>query len=134
MKTTILIATLTFAAACHSQHEQHHPSKAATATVAPVAAQETNGVQTVDLKISGGEYQPASFTVRSGMPVRLNVTRDDKPGCGDTLVIPSQNISKEIPVNQVTTIDFTPAQPGDLEFTCGMNMMRGKIVVQRAGA
>ena len=87
-------------------------------------------MQTIDLKVSGGEYQPASFNVQAGKPVRLNVTRDEKPTCGDVLTIPSQNISKPIPVNQVTTIEFTPQQAGDLEFTCGMNMMKGKIVVQ----
>ena len=73
---------------------------------------------------------PASFNVQAGKPVRLNVTRDEKPTCGDVLTIPSQNISKPIPVNQVTTIEFTPQKAGDLEFTCGMNMMKGKIVVQ----
>ena len=70
------------------------------------------------------------LTNQAGKPVRLNVTRDEKPTCGDVLTIPSQNISKPIPVNQVTTIEFTPQQAGDLEFTCGMNMMKGKIVVQ----
>jgi plastocyanin domain-containing protein len=131
MRTLTLFAALTLTAGCQSKHEQH---ATATATAAPVAARQAEGVQSVDLKISGGEYQPASFTVRAGMPVRLNVTRDDKPGCGDTLVIPSQNVSKEIPLNAVTTIEFTPATAGDLKFTCGMNMMRGKIVVQAAGA
>lgn len=135
MKTSALIATLVFTAACQSRHEQHHPSpNAATATVAPVVAQETGGVQVVDLQISGGEYRPAAISVRAGMPVRLNVTRDEKPGCGDTLVIPSQNVRKAIPVNEVTAIEFTPAQAGELEFTCGMDMMRGKIVVQQTGA
>ena len=132
MKTLALVSTLAAACACQAKHDQHSPAPATKTP--PAAAQQVNGVQVVDLTISGGEYRPASFTVRAGMPVRLNVTRDDKPGCGDTLVIPSQKVTKEIPVNRVTTIEFTPAKAEDLEFTCGMNMMRGKIVVQPAGA
>jgi plastocyanin domain-containing protein len=103
---------------------------APAATEAPAPAATATDVQTINLKVSGGEYQPASFNVQAGKPVRLNVTRDEKPTCGDVLTIPSQNISKPIPVNQVTAIEFTPQQAGDLEFTCGMNMMKGKIVVQ----
>ena len=106
------------------------PAPVATATEAPAPAATAGDVQTIDLKVSGGEYQPASFNVQAGKPVRLNVTRDEKPTCGDVLTIPSQNISKPIPVNQVTTIEFTPQKAGDLEFTCGMNMMKGRIVVQ----
>ncbi|HEU4521279.1 MAG TPA: cupredoxin domain-containing protein [Thermoanaerobaculia bacterium] len=126
MKIIVAVATLCLTVAC----QQQAPQEAAVPPPAPVSAQESEGVQTADLKISGGEYQPASLTVRAGVPLRLNVTRDEKPGCGDVLTIPSQNISRPIPVNQVTQIEFTPQEAGELEFTCGMNMMRGKIVVQ----
>ena len=134
MKSLIATAALLLTLGCQQAPETPAadpapaPAPAATETAAPPPA--ADGVQTIDLKVSGGEYQPASFNVQAGKPVRLNVTRDEKPTCGDVLTIPSQNISKPIPVNQVTTIEFTPQQAGDLEFTCGMNMMKGKIVVQ----
>ena len=136
MKLIVMTAVLLFAVACQEQKTAATdpaaspapaPAPAATTSTPPAS---TDGVQTVDLKISGGFYQPASLNVRAGVPVRLNVTRDDKPTCGDVLSIPSHNINKPIPVNQVTTIEFTPSAAGDLEFTCGMNMMKGKIVVQ----
>jgi plastocyanin domain-containing protein len=125
MKRIAVLIAITFVIAC--QQKQEVP---AAPVAPPVAAQAADGVQTAELKISGGEYQPAALSVRAGVPLQLKVTRDEKPGCGETLVIPSQNISQPIPVNEVTTIEFTPAQAGDLEFTCGMNMMKGKIVVQ----
>ena len=135
MKTSILAAvTLVLAFGCQQQPEVTHseaaPAPAAAPAATPTPATPAGDTQTVDLKISGGEYQPAAISVRQGVPVRMNVTRDEKPGCGDVLAIPSQNISRPIPVNQVTTIEFTPQKAGDLEFTCGMNMMRGRIVVQ----
>lgn len=137
MKSLIAVAALFLTIGCHQETDgARATSPAATETTpattepAPVPAATAADVQTIDLKVSGGEYQPASFNVQAGKPVRLNVTRDEKPTCGDVLTIPSQNISKPIPVNQVTTIEFTPQKAGDLEFTCGMNMMKGKIVVQ----
>ena len=134
MKSFIAVTALFLTLGCHQQTTTEtvvtETATAPTATEAPAPAATAADVQTIDLKVSGGEYQPASFTVQAGKPVRLNVTRDEKPTCGDVLTIPSQNISKPIPVNQVTTIEFTPQQAGDLEFTCGMNMMKGKIVVQ----
>jgi plastocyanin domain-containing protein len=135
LKSFIAVAALFLILGCQKQTSTETvvtetSTAPAAATEAPAPAATAPEVQTIDLKVSGGEYQPASFNVQAGKPVRLNVTRDEKPTCGDVLTIPSQNISKPIPVNQVTTIEFTPQQPGDLEFTCGMNMMKGKIVVQ----
>ena len=100
----------------------------APAPASPTPA--TDGVKTVDIKISGGEYSPASISVAKGQPVRLNFTRDEKPTCGDVLVFPALNIRKEIPVNQVVSVDLNPQQAGEIKFTCGMNMMKGTVVVQ----
>ena len=136
MKSLIAVASIILTLGCQQHTEtktvatETAPAPPATATEAPAPTGTASDVQTIELKVSGAEYQPASFNVQAGKPVRLNVTRDEKPTCGDVLTIPSQNISKPIPVNQVTTIEFTPQQAGDLEFTCGMNMMKGKIVVQ----
>jgi plastocyanin domain-containing protein len=133
MKPLLLLATLLLAAAC--QHESRHEAQTATAPPpAPLAARADEGVQTVDLKIVNGEYQPATISVREGLPVRLNVTRDEHSACGEVLVIAAHNVKQTIPVNQPTTIEFTPAKAGELEFTCGMDMMKGKIVVTGAGA
>jgi plastocyanin domain-containing protein len=126
----IAVAALFLTLGCQQQTTETVVTETAPTETAPASTATPADVQTIDLKVSGGEYQPASFNVHAGKPVRLNVTRDEKPTCGDVLSIPSQNISKPIPVNQVTTIEFTPRQAGDLEFTCGMNMMKGKIVVQ----
>jgi len=35
-----------------------------------------------------------------------------------------------LPENQTVAIEVTPEKPGEYEFTCGMNMYRGKLIVQ----
>jgi plastocyanin domain-containing protein len=97
----------------------------APAPAAPAAPKE------FAVKISGAEIIPASLTIPKGEPVRLTFTRDEQPTCGDEIVFASLNIRKKIPVNQPTAIDL-PAQAnaGELTFACGMDMMKGTIVVQ----
>jgi plastocyanin domain-containing protein len=84
----------------------------------------------VTIRISGGTYTPSSVQVQKGQPVRLHFTRDEKPTCGDELVFPALDIKRKVEVNKLTTVEITPQQRGELEFTCGMSMMKGKIVVQ----
>ena len=125
-----IIVTICVIAMFGCKAEQSEPVGAQTPAPAPAPAATSAAVQTVDIKISGGEYQPASVTVVKGQPVRLNFTRDEKPTCGDVVVFPALNIRKEIPVNQVVSVDLNPTEAGELKFTCGMDMMKGAVVVQ----
>jgi plastocyanin domain-containing protein len=34
-----------------------------------------------------------------------------------------------VPAFKTTPIEFTPEKSGEFTFTCGMNMMRGKLIV-----
>jgi len=127
MVKKLMIAALMLSAACAEK------STTAEVPAAPAPVQQstsTGELRQLNILISGADYQPASLNVTKGEPVRLNFTRDDKPTCGDTVVFPRLNIKKEIPVNQVTSIDITPTESGQLEFTCGMNMMKGSLIVQ----
>jgi P-type Cu+ transporter len=39
-------------------------------------------------------------------------------------------ISRQLPAFKTTPIQFTPDQAGEFTFTCGMNMVRGKLIVE----
>jgi plastocyanin domain-containing protein len=39
-------------------------------------------------------------------------------------------VKRGLPLNAPVTIEFTPAKAGDIAFACGMNMLKGVIVVQ----
>lgn len=92
-------------------------------------ASATNGVQEITVTVDGG-YDPSEIVVRAGQPVRLNFYRKDPSSCLEAVRFPEFRIAKDLPVNQTTAIEFTPAQPGRYEFTCGMNMFRGTVEVQ----
>ena len=99
------------------------PRKAAVAP--PVAA---DGPQVVRVAVRGG-YDPARIAVHAGRPVRLVFRREEVEGCSDTVLIPEWGIAQRLPAYEDTVVEFTPRTPGEFEFTCGMHMLRGSIVV-----
>ena len=75
-------------------------------------------------------FEPARVTLRAGVPARLIVTRTTDNTCGTEVVVPSLGVKRALPLNTPVTIEFTPAKAGDVAFACGMNMLKGAIVVQ----
>jgi plastocyanin domain-containing protein len=45
-------------------------------------------------------------------------------------VLPDFGIRRFLPAFQKTTVELTPDREGSFEFTCGMSMLRGRLVVQ----
>ncbi len=93
------------------------------------AQTKEGGVQEVEVTVKGG-YQPASIVVKAGERVRLNFTRREASTCGEEVIIPGFGKRAHLPEGQTVTIEVTPDKPGEYEFTCGMNMYRGKLIAQ----
>ena len=95
----------------------------------PVAAAAGgSGPQSVRIVVEGG-YTPSVITVEAGRPVRLEFERRESAGCTEEVVVPDFGIRTFLPAHQVTPVQFTPVRPGTYEFTCGMGMVRGKLIV-----
>ena len=101
------------------------PREAVTATTGE------SGVQEVNVTVKGG-YSPDVIRVRQGRPVRLNFYRDETASCSDRVIFGDFGIARDLPAFKTTPIEFTPDKSGEFTFTCGMNMMRGKLVVGAA--
>jgi len=89
--------------------------------------------QRVRIVVSGG-YDPSVIRVRAGQPVRLEFDRRETSGCTEEVVLPDFGVRKFLPPHQTTAVEFTPASPGTYEFTCGMAMVRGKIIAEAGEA
>jgi plastocyanin domain-containing protein len=87
------------------------------------------GLQRVRVEVKGG-YTPSVVRVRAGVPVRLEFHRDETNTCTEEVVLPDFGIRTFLPAHRTTPVSFTPAE-GTYEFTCGMGMVRGKIVAER---
>jgi RND family efflux transporter MFP subunit len=87
--------------------------------------------QSVTVTLDEKGYQPASFKLRQGVPARITFVRKVEAGCGTEVVLADYNIKRELPFNQPVTVEFTPSKAGEFKFACGMDMLRGKIIVLR---
>lgn len=140
MKTAVLsLITIAALAACqqaqepvasHETADQVHEQPSGqvagggtTATASPSSPRE------VTIHV-GSNFEPASIPARKGETLRLKFHRTDDKNCGDEVIFKSLNLRRKLPVGQTTVVEVTPDKTGQLAFTCGMDMMRGSVVVQ----
>lgn len=87
------------------------------------------GTQEVTITVQGG-YEPAEVKLRKGIPARLVFDRQETSGCSEEVVIPDFGVRKFLPPFQKTAVELKPETAGSFEFTCGMSMLRGRLVVE----
>ena len=75
-------------------------------------------------------YQPASIKLRAGIPARLTFVRQVEATCGTEIVLADYGIKKDLPLREPVTVEFTPAKTGEFSFACGMNMLKGVLIVK----
>lgn len=102
---------------------------AASAPAAESGADVTAGVQEVRIKVQGG-YEPSLVTLKKGIPVRLRFLRQDTGECSREVKVPAFNVHKELEAMKETLVEFTPTQSGEFAFSCGMEMMKGRLIVK----
>lgn len=88
-------------------------------------------MQGIRVTVKGG-YSPDVIVVRQGKPVRLRFYRDETASCSEQVVSGDFGIAKNLPAYKTTAVEFVPDKPGEFTFACGMNMMRGKLLVEPA--
>ena len=88
-----------------------------------------SGVQEIKVTVKGG-YSPDVIVVKEGVPVRLDFYRDETASCSEQVIFGDFHIARDLPAFKHTAIEFVPDRSGEFTFTCGMNMMRGKLIVE----
>jgi plastocyanin domain-containing protein len=94
-----------------------------------VARVGDGGIQVLHVTVKGG-YSPDTLVVKRGRPVRIDFDRQEASSCSDTVVLGDFGISQPLPAFRTTPVQFTPEKTGTFEFTCGMNMLRGRLIVE----
>lgn len=93
------------------------------------AAVSATGVQEIKVTVKGG-YSPDVIVVKQGIPVKLDFYRDESASCTEQVIFGDFGIARDLPAFKSTSIEFTPDEAGEFMFACGMNMVRGKLVVE----
>ena len=86
--------------------------------------------QDIKITVAGG-YQPNVVTVKQGTPATLTFTRTNAQGCLDVVHSKDLGFEKELPLNEAQTVTIPTDKAGEFEFSCGMDMFSGKVVIEK---
>jgi Cu+-exporting ATPase len=92
-----------------------------------------DGVQRVVVTVRGG-YRPDVIRVRQGVPVEVVFDRQESGDCTSRVVFPDLAVTAALPAFARTTVRLDPVRAGSFGFACGMNMVRGTLLVDAADA
>jgi hypothetical protein len=84
----------------------------------------------IKVTVSKNGYEPAEIKLEKGKPAKIVFYRADAENCGGEVVFSKLNITKKLPVGETVLVEFTPQDSGEISFACGMDMMKGKVLVQ----
>jgi|SRR5579871_939457 len=82
------------------------------------------------VKVSSAGYEPSQIPAIRDRPLRLAFYRVDAQNCGRVVRFPDLGTERTLPPGQIQVIEVTPRKSGSLTFSCGMNMMKGQLLVR----
>lgn len=83
----------------------------------------------VDILVKGG-YQPSVISIPYGKTTKLNFKRVDENSCLEEVVLSEFKVKKYLPLNQTVTIEVVANKKGSFDFSCGMGMFHGQLIVE----
>lgn len=102
------------------------PSHAAAAPAVTLV----HAPRVIPITVDASAFTPARVPVRHGETVILRFTRTAEQTCATDVMVPPAAEKRALPLNTPVDVRFTAAQRGDVTFSCGMNMLKGTIVVE----
>lgn len=89
--------------------------------------------QTARIAVTKNGFEPATISLRPNVPAEVTIIRQTDQTCAKSVVIPEYQINQDLPLNKPVIVRFTPSKTGEFGFACGMNMLKGKVVVRENG-
>lgn len=91
------------------------------------AVSKTNAIR---VSVDGNGFSPANFDLQKGVSTTITFVRTTDATCATSVVWPDFKINKQLPLNQPVSFQITPQKSGTSGFACGMNMLKGSVIVR----
>ncbi len=89
-----------------------------------------NGKQLLQMQANANGYSPNYFKVKTGIPVRWEITDTGTSGCTNAVMSKSLFEGQiALTPGQVSVKEFTPTKAGRYKFSCWMGMVTGMIEI-----
>lgn len=112
------------------------PQQAPAAAAEPAAAPDIiDGVQVIMVNVQDTGYFPSRIKLKAGVPAKIIFDQHGTTACAWDVKSPELGIElTKLPADTKTEVTFTPEKGGTYAFTCGMDMLRGAIIVEDSEA
>ena len=91
---------------------------------------EGSPVQEVHIAVTTLGYDPPQITLKTDQPIRLVFTRQADSDCASQVQSEDLGIAlTDLPLGEAFSIDVDPQEAGTYTFVCGMNMLKGTLIV-----
>lgn len=74
-------------------------------------------------------FHPDTVHAVAGRPVRITFRREETSPCSERVVFPALGVARTLPTGKDVTVELVPETAGELDFTCEMGMLRGRLIV-----
>jgi hypothetical protein len=128
--TVVTVGSFFVRAECERLGLRRTPAVTSGSTAAESPGTTASAIQEAKVLVTEQGYEPAKVRLKAGSAARITFVRTTDKTCGTEVVLPSLNIRRALPLNQPVAIDFAPGAARELTFVCGMDMLRGTVVVQ----
>jgi hypothetical protein len=97
----------------------------------PKNAQPDFAIEHTPTIIVKAGFSPDVLRLDPEQPRRIVFDRQETGECTSKVVFPSLGIEKELPAFQKTEIELPTTATGTIEYACGMDMVHGKILMEK---
>jgi len=91
-------------------------------------AKQTGEYQTIRTEVGREGFEPSTFNLRKGVPVRWIIDVKELTECNRAIVVPKLGLNIDLKMGE-QTVEFTPNQEGMILWSCWMGMLRGEFQV-----
>lgn len=84
--------------------------------------------QIIKMNVTYNGYTPNTIHIKTGVPVKWIINVKEMSSCTSAIILHGYNIEKDLQYGE-NIIEFTPKETGEIKFSCGMQMVWGKFIV-----
>lgn len=93
-------------------------------------ADSAEGAQVAQVEVQSSGFVPSSVRVPANQVSHVRFVRKTDQTCAKEVVFPDLGIEKKLPLDQPVDVEIPAGRARTLAFACGMDMLKGKVVVQ----
>ena len=91
-----------------------------------------DGYQVINMEVNRYGWEPNTFTLKRGVPVKWNIDVKELTGCNNEIFV--QDYALDIKLSKgLNVVEFTPDKTGTVRWSCWMGMIPGSFIVTDSG-